>query len=88
MAAKSTPCPGTTFIPDSRSAKVLSPRARAAVDRLLLRQAGGQLTADHAVEQQVGGVPEDARPDDADRDTTDAKQDDRRGQSPAVESAA
>ena len=29
-AAKSTPRPGTTFIPDSRSAKVLSPRARAA----------------------------------------------------------
>ncbi|CKT49251.1 Uncharacterised protein [Mycobacterium tuberculosis] len=28
-AAKSTPWPGTTFIPDSRSAKVLSPRARA-----------------------------------------------------------
>ncbi len=29
-AAKSTPWPGTTFIPDSRSAKALSPRARAA----------------------------------------------------------
>ena len=30
-ASKSTPRPGTTFIPDSRSAKALSPRARAAV---------------------------------------------------------
>ena len=61
---------------------MLSPRARAAVDRLLLRQAGWQLTADHAVEQQVGGMPENARPDDADRDTADAEQDDRRGQRP------
>ena len=82
MAAKSTPCPGTTFMPDSRSAKVLSPRARAAVDGLLLGQAGGQLPADHAVEQQVGRVSEDPRPDDADRDSADAKQDDRRGQRP------
>ena len=78
-APKSTPRPGTTFMPDNRSANVLSPRARAAVDGLLLGEAGGQLAADHAVEQQVGGVPEDSRADHADRDAADAEQDHRRG---------
>ena len=38
------------------------------LDRLLLGDARGQLTPDDAVEQQVGGVPEDARADHADRD--------------------
>ena len=41
------------------------PRRR---DRLLLGQPGGQLAPDHAVEQQVGGVAEDARADHPDRD--------------------
>ncbi len=48
-------------------------------DRLFLGQTGGQFAADHAVEQQVGGVPEDARADHADRDAGDAEQDHRRG---------
>ena len=65
---------------------MLSPRARAAVDGLFLGQAGGQLPADDAVEQQVGGVSEDARSDDADRDAADAEQDDRAARR-AVESA-
>ena len=78
-AAKSTPRPGTTFMPDSRSAKVLSPRARAAAMACSLVMPGGQLAADHAVEQQVGGMAEDSRPDHADRDAGDAEQDHRRG---------
>ena len=56
-------------------------------DGLLLGETGGQLAADHAVEQQVGGVPEDARADDADRDAADAQQDHRRGQRRAAGSA-
>ena len=42
-------------------------------DGLLLGESGGQLAADHAVEQQVGGMPEDSRTDHADRDAADAR---------------
>ena len=40
----------------------------------------GSCAADHTVEQQIGGVPEDSRADHPDRDPDDAQQDHRRGQ--------
>ena len=58
--------------------RVVAPRAGGG-DRLLLGEAGGQLAADHAVEQQIGGVPEDSRTDHPDRDPADAEQHHGRG---------
>ena len=52
------------------------------LDGLLLGQTRGQLAADHAVEQQVGGVAEDPRADHADRDAGDPEQEDQRRQPP------
>ena len=49
------------------------------LDRLLLGHPGGQPTADHPVEQQIGGMPEDAGTDDADRDAADPEQHHRDG---------
>ena len=73
-AAKSMPTPGTTLIRSSMSAMLSLPAARAAVDGLVEGGAGGQLLADHAGEDDVGGVPEDLRPDHRQRHAGDAEQ--------------
>ena len=55
------------------------PRGR---DGLILGDAGGQLSADHAIEQQIGGMAEDPRDDDADRRSGDARGHHRDGRPP------
>ncbi len=66
-------------MPDSRSAKRVVAAGPGRLDGLLLGESGGQLAADHAVEQQVGGMPEDSWTDHADRDAADAQQNHGRG---------
>ncbi len=51
-------------------------------DGLRLGDSGGELPADDAVEQQVGGVAEDPRDDDPDRRAGDAQRDHRDAQPP------
>ena len=55
------------------------PRGR---DGLILGDARGQLAADHAVEQQVGGMAQDARDHDTDRGSDDAQHGHRDGRPP------
>ncbi len=65
-ASKSTPVPGNHVHPGQQVGEgVVAARPRRG-DGLVLGDARGQPAADHAVEQQVGGVAEDPRDHDAD----------------------
>ena len=80
-AAKSTPTPGTTFIRDSRSANVLSPRARAAATACSFVMPAGSCRPITPLNNRSVAWPRMRGPIDADRDPADAQQDHRRGQS-------
>ena len=90
------PTPPPAFLPPRRSPRLgpaprssrtagrrrpLSPRCPGRGDGLCFGDSRRELSPDHTVEQQIGGMAEDSRHDDADRRAGDAQSDHRDAQS-------
>ena len=82
------PAPGHHVHPASMSARSSLPAARARSTACSQRDAAGQLPADHAGEDDVGGVPEDLRPDHRQRHAGQREHDDARPQARAAAAGA